>query len=59
MGEDFAVAAGKAGDPGRTAADNRLFVSGCLWVLRSAAHWCDLPERVIRPFNLRDVVKLP
>ncbi|WP_456622882.1 transposase, partial [Bradyrhizobium sp. P5_C12] len=34
---------GKAGDPGRTAADNRLFVNGCLWVLRSGAHWCDLP----------------
>lgn len=36
---------GKAGDAGRRAADNRLFVNGCLWVLRSGAHWCDLPER--------------
>src|SRR2546421_535580 len=36
---------GKAGDPGRSAGDNRLFVNGCLWVLRSGAHWCDLPER--------------
>jgi putative transposase len=36
---------GKVGDPGRSAADNRLFVNGCLWVLRSGAHWCDLPER--------------
>ncbi len=36
---------GKAGDPGRTAADNQLFVNGVLWVLRSGAHWCDLPER--------------
>jgi transposase len=36
---------GKAGDPGRTAADNRLFIDGALWVLRSGAHWCDLPER--------------
>jgi putative transposase len=36
---------GKVGDPGRTATDNRLFVNGVLWILRSGAHWCDLPER--------------
>jgi transposase len=40
-----ALLPGKASDPGRTGSDNRLFVNGCLWVLRSGAHWCDLPER--------------
>lgn len=36
---------GKAGDPGRTAEDNRLFLNAVLWIAKTGAPWRDLPER--------------
>lgn len=36
---------GKRGDPGRTAADNRLFVNAVLFVLKTGIPWEDLPAR--------------
>lgn len=36
---------GKEGDPGRSAADNRLFVNAILFIARTGIPWRDLPER--------------
>jgi putative transposase len=35
--------AGKAGDRGVTAKDNRLFVEAVLWIVRTSSPWRDLP----------------
>ena len=40
---------GKAGDPGRTATDNRLFVNAVLYVLKTGIPWEDLPPRLGKP----------
>ena len=41
---------GKSSDPGRTGADNRLFVEAVLWVARTGSPWRDLPEE-FGPWN--------
>src|SRR4028118_502705 len=40
---------GKKSDPGRTAADNRLFVDAVVFVLKTGIPWADLPARYGKP----------
>jgi transposase len=42
--------AGKAGDRGVTAKDNRLFVEAVLWIVRTSSPWRDLPP-AFGPWN--------
>jgi len=49
VGEDQKPVTRKKGDPGCTAADNRLFVEAVLYVLKTGIPWDDLPSRYGKP----------
>jgi transposase len=38
------VLPGKEGDPGRSGEDNRRFLEGVFWIVRTGAPWRDLPD---------------
>ena len=44
-----ALIPGKAGDPGRSGRNNRLFVNAVLFVRKTGIPWDDLPERYGKP----------
>ena len=48
-----ALLPGRESDPGRTAADNRLFVNAVVYVLKTGIPWADLPGR----FGKHDTVR--
>ncbi len=43
---------GKEGDPGRTGEDNRRFLEGVFWVVRTDAPWRDLPNEFENWFSV-------
>jgi len=47
--EQFIPAEELSRGPGRPWADARMVLSGILWILRTGARWCDLPERYGAP----------